>query len=336
MGNTNASPTLFGFDFQVNAAIVLMLDNIKKLEKLRLEGATEDIELTLDGGKKLFAQAKAVVKASSDFSHVRANLKKAVKTLSAVDGKNVKQLILITNSVNPLNEDSSRGAFYGPPTDVGYGDLPPGGQKVIDDIINRLGVTLDTDKFRIKFFRFETDSEKERYKAVLQSVTDFVNRVDIGGKLSSSELMEIWQNSIFRNGTKMDVTVRLSKTEIVWPMMVLCLNKQNPAEYLEDYDSGLADEIQNKYSQLINNCVERYEVVTQILYDFNKCKVCPAEYSRKKRAVWFVEQYWKKYVGVLTLNSLDEELQEGISKLVLSKIIQQRYVIDSIKKETLL
>ena len=45
MGNTKrkADATLFGFDFQVNAAIVLFLENIKDVESLRLEGE-EDID----------------------------------------------------------------------------------------------------------------------------------------------------------------------------------------------------------------------------------------------------------------------------------------------------
>ena len=33
--NSNASPEIFGFDFQVNATIFLMLDNIKEVEAVR-------------------------------------------------------------------------------------------------------------------------------------------------------------------------------------------------------------------------------------------------------------------------------------------------------------
>ena len=40
-----ANAVLFGFDFQVNAAIVLMIENIEDLKSLRLEGNIEDIEL---------------------------------------------------------------------------------------------------------------------------------------------------------------------------------------------------------------------------------------------------------------------------------------------------
>lgn len=74
--NRRANSVLFGFDFQVNAAIVLMLENIKDMDSLRLESDSEDIEIFLSNGKSILAQAKAVEKSSSDFTNVRKNLKK--------------------------------------------------------------------------------------------------------------------------------------------------------------------------------------------------------------------------------------------------------------------
>ena len=102
MSNSNASPTMFGFDFQVNAAIYLMLENIEKMNEIRLEGKTEDIELFLDDGKRIYAQAKSVVNGSTDLSHVRQNLNKALKTLSKADSKETEKLILgyISKMVN--------------------------------------------------------------------------------------------------------------------------------------------------------------------------------------------------------------------------------------------
>ncbi len=47
-----ASSVVFGYDFQVNAAIVLMLENIGELQSLRLESENEDIDLELVYGKE--------------------------------------------------------------------------------------------------------------------------------------------------------------------------------------------------------------------------------------------------------------------------------------------
>ena len=62
MINRRANAVLFGFDFQRNAAIILILENIKDLQSVRLESTNEDIELTLANGQKILAQAKAVEK----------------------------------------------------------------------------------------------------------------------------------------------------------------------------------------------------------------------------------------------------------------------------------
>ena len=45
-----ADAVLFGFDFQVNAAIVLMLEKIKELQSIRLESENEDIDIELYSG----------------------------------------------------------------------------------------------------------------------------------------------------------------------------------------------------------------------------------------------------------------------------------------------
>ena len=47
MANRNASASAFGWDFQANSAILLMLENIKDAKRVRVEGADEDIEITL-------------------------------------------------------------------------------------------------------------------------------------------------------------------------------------------------------------------------------------------------------------------------------------------------
>ena len=126
MKNRRANAVLFGFDFQRNAAIVLMLENIKVLRSVRLEGNEEDIELTLENGRKILAQAKAVEKSSSDFSHVRENLKKALLSLSEGAQKtDAQQLILITNSPNPFNDAESKSVFGGLPTRRSFSNLPP-------------------------------------------------------------------------------------------------------------------------------------------------------------------------------------------------------------------
>lgn len=38
MNDNCAAPSLFGWDFQINAAIAILIDNINQVEKIRVEG----------------------------------------------------------------------------------------------------------------------------------------------------------------------------------------------------------------------------------------------------------------------------------------------------------
>lgn len=331
--NSNASPEVFGFDFQVNATIFLLLDNIKEIKEVRMEGESEDIELTMNDGSQIMAQAKGIVKGSSDFSNVRRNLQKAIGTLSSADNKSVERLILITNSKNPLKEDSSKSFFYGPPVAVGYNDLSDEAKKVIDNIVDRLNILLDKNKFYIYYFMFETDNLKTRYAAIEEKVKDFINHLSLGQILSAKELMDTWQNNLFHNGSQTDVTIKLSKKEIVWPVIVLTLGKQLPTEYIEDYDQGFINEITTQYSYLVNAVTERYDLITKILFDYNSlnCILPMRERARK-----FIADKWKDYISVFSFETLVEEVQEAVTKVILAKVIQQRYLIDNISREVLL
>ena len=76
-----ANSVIFGFDFQENAAIVLMVENMAEMDSVKIEGE-EDIEIRLNDGSTILAQAKSVVKASTDFSNVRTKAKAAMTSLS--------------------------------------------------------------------------------------------------------------------------------------------------------------------------------------------------------------------------------------------------------------
>ena len=166
--NRRANATLFGFDFQRNAAIVLMLENIKELKSVRLEGNEEDIEISLNDGQKILAQAKAIEASSKDFSHVRENLKKALLTLSeGAERVSARQLIFITNSTNPFKEPDSRNVFGGFPSRRKFEDLPQSSKDLVQNYLKQIKRPLDLSKFIVQTFPFETDDETERYKFVM-------------------------------------------------------------------------------------------------------------------------------------------------------------------------
>lgn len=330
-GSRRADAVLFGFDFQVNAAIVLMLENILDLKSLRLEGESEDIELKLNDNEYILAQAKAVVKSCEDFSNVRANLKKSLISLSEGAKKtNTGKLILITNSPNPLNEDLSRNIFLGN-AHRDYNSLPQSSKKIIDDYLKKIEQPLDTSKFMIQILPFETDNEIERYKMIRQAVDDFVGSISLNVPGIGNKLMKIWQNDIFKNGGKKDVEIKLTKNDIIWPVIVLATDIERIDEDFIDYfDSGLYDEIIYKYKDLIETYCERCEFFIKVLSDYQAFE---SSKKNSEKSIDFALKKWKDYQDEFELLNADEELKEGLIKVVLYNIVKNRRVIDRIKRE---
>ena len=233
-----------------------MLENIRELKSLRLEGNEEDIELTLENEQKILAQAKSVENASSDFSNVRANLKKALTTLSDGAQKvDAKQLILITNSPNPFNDENSRSVFWGP-TRRQFSTLPLSAQEIVIEYLTKIDDPLDPQKFTVQVFPFETDDEVERYKAVMQAINDFIGSLNANTSPGlGKKLLQVWHNDIFVNGSKKDAAIQLNKKNIIWPIIVLETDISRCEEsFTEQFDAGVYDEVIHLYSETIVYC----------------------------------------------------------------------------------
>lgn len=328
--NRRATSVLFGFDFQVNSSIVLMLENIKELDSLRLEGNNEDIEIKLNDGSLILAQAKSVEKSSSDFRNVINNFKKSLHSLSDGDKKsgNTIELIMITNSPNPLNDISTFGIFS---LDAhrNYESLPESLKIKIQNFVNEEKIDLDLSKFKIQILPFETDDERERYKFVKKAIEEFISDIDISDFGISKKLMSTWQNEVFKNGSKKDVSIELSKRDIVWPMIVILIDPTKmDSELAETFDEALFDEINRKYSDIIEVCSEKYEFFAKVLYDYNSFIY---NGNMREKTKCFISSSWINYKDIF--NDIDdiEEVKEGLIKIILNNIIRNRIKIDKIK-----
>lgn len=325
-----ANAVLFGFDFQVNAAIVLMIENIEDLKSLRLEGNFEDIELELDNNQYILAQAKAVEKSSSDFRNVRKNLEKSLISLSEGNQKvNAQQLILITNSPNPLNEEISRNIFWGA-AHRDFGSLPESSQEMIRGYLDNINHPLDTEKFMIQVLPFETDNDIERYKVVKQVVDDFIGELNLNIPGLGKKLLNIWHEEVFKNGTKKEAAIQLKKKDIIWPIMVIATDVGYCDDSFADiFDSSAYDEIVRQYRDTIESCCERCEFFIKVLCDYNAYQTIK---KPSEKCTDFVMNKWRDYIPEFELDDMDEEIQRGLIQIILYRIVRNRIVIQNIKK----
>ena len=146
---------------------------------------------------------------------------------------------------------------------------------------------MDTDQFVIQVVPFETDDDSEKYKSVMQSINDFIElKLDIPG--IGKHLHRVWCGEVFKNGSKKDAKITLSKKRLIWPIIVIATDiERTDRDFVERFDSVQYDEVVRRFRETIDSCCERVEFFTKILFDFNVYKNSgkPSE-----KTIDFVEQ----------------------------------------------
>ena len=330
--NSNASAAAFGWDFQINAAIILMLENIQDAKYVRVEGETEDIEIKLADNKCYYSQAKSVVR-SGDVRNVRSKLSSALKTLNVASSKkDCEKLIYITNSPNPFNDIGTMNCFYGR-TKRKYSDLPDQCQDIIDNIIVGFNPChFDKSKFSIYVFPFETDDRSERYKEIKRTIEEFLFNLSDDTRGMAQNIMEIWQNVLFENSTTRDTSLIVKKEDLVWPIIVKRLERLSASEIPDDVDEADIIRIMTKYKDFINNKVERFEFATKILTNY---KEYSDNYSgiSSERVKSFVNEKWEEYIEDFRGYKIEPFIREKLIKITINIIIKHKYFISDIRKQ---
>lgn len=326
-----ATSVWFGYDFQANAAIVLMLEHIQDMSTIRLEGY-EDIEIQLNDGSYVLAQAKAVVDASTDFRNVRANSKKAIETLSeASHDLKIHKMVYITNTPNPF-KDTDVGAIY---TFSGraykkYADLPPSTKGIISDLLPDIEQLIDTAKFEIQVLPFESDDDRHKYRYVIDGISDFIGNLDITYDGLRNSLHDVWNAALTKSGTRKNESIKLRKKDIVWPIIVFVtgngkLNRE--AEYCNLLDDGEYNEVSRKYRRIIDDYCERFEFVTKILSGYSSSGI-----QGRDRITSYINEHWEEFKSEIGEDVIDERLQCSLVKIVMFNVLNRRFEIDNIKR----
>ncbi len=330
--NRCASRVFFGLAFQVDAAILLMLRHICELQGIRLEGKREDIELTLANDKKIYAQAKAVVKANNDFRSVRRNLCKSLKTLAEAAKNSTEKdarYIYVTNSPNPLKEETLM-RLIKDETLLPFDSLPAESQNTLLQLMLRPEYQVPLDRFSIYYFPYVTDDDKEREKIVRNEVEKFVNKISEYAKAGMGEdLLKRWQKELFDSAMIYNKGVIVSKKDVIWPLIMI-LTQFPDSDMYEDIEEEILDVIEQIYSETLNQCVERWEFITQILYDYNTFTY---KGPPRTRHIAFSQQKWPDYIDRFKPIIKDNEICEAFTKVVLMNVLRRRRAITSIKQK---
>jgi hypothetical protein len=325
--SSNASDSVSGWDFQRNAAIVLMLLNIERAKSVKVEGDSEDIEIFLNNGKAIYSQAKFVADPDNT-NPVIKNLKESLRTLSnAAKNNDFEDLIYITNSSNPFNNIRTLRAFSSGLNILPYSDLPEFCKKKIDEILKKNNYNLDGNYLSVYVLQFHGSKAENKYKVIKEQINELLNKLNLGNSGKEGELLNLWQNEFFINATEHNTKLSISKEQMIWPLIVSICELNREDALLSACDDGQFDEIQHKYKTIIDNNSERFSFITKVLTSFSQYEVPLNE----KKTEHFISNRWKEYKNEFKLDNVDEEIKEMVIKLTISNVIKKRYTIDKIK-----
>ncbi len=335
MANRNASASDFGWDFQHNAAIVLVLKNIKDdFKSVRVEGDTEDIEINFNDGRTTYVQAKASQNPEKD-TNVKAKLEKALESLNDAGGKkNVKSLIFITNNhIYPFNHaEKDKDPYISGRTSLKYSELSVNSQKIIGEIIDGNNFSnIDRDKLVIEVIPFYGDDEDNRYKEIYKSVEFFLDDV-ANQNTPKKKILEKLQLKFQRNASKENVKVVLTKDNIVWCVIaVIC---DNGREFVSDElvdeefdgDYELRDSVKETYGFVIEDSSHKFQLISQVFSEYQKYKMT----SQKKSYTDFIKEKWNLFSSFFS--DVKPIQQKMLIFMVLGKIFNNQTVIKNIRE----
>lgn len=328
---SNASPIEFGWDFQHNAGIVMMLANLNRAKAIRIEGKVEDIEITLTNGKKILAQAKSADKPDIDRNRI-TKFKKALQTLyKANRAESAEALVFITNNPDPFNNLESLQLFSGDESIVPYEDLTQELKDKIRRFCAELKMAFPFEKLKIWTFFFR-GADENRYRVVRRMVREFIDSLELGGRsISVERLYNRWRQDFVLNASTTKTSVSITKKSVLWPVIAWkCELNREDSECI-DLDDATFEEISRLYKKIIDDKSEDFAFVNRVLTAFNEYRRGES-IARDADVKGFANERWRDYLSEFDLSGASESLQKNVVMLALSNIIKTRYTVNRMKE----
>lgn len=212
MTSSNATPSAFGWDFQANLGLYLIMDeDLKQIKKFKIEGETEDIEIyyrDTTERKPKFIQAKSQENPISDGTtskHLSNALSSLLQVVTKVSGE-YSELIYGTNIEIPIRARVKQKLFEGNRIKLYYKELPEQFQTKIDGIVDVSEITSEElmsfkERFSILKISFYGQDNETRYKVVQEKVTSKLRSLGIE-QYKCNRIFYYFQKEFIQNASK--------------------------------------------------------------------------------------------------------------------------------------
>lgn len=334
--NRNASSSYFGWRFQIDSAIVLTLRYIRELSFVLVEN-NEDIEPELNDGGRIYAQAKARVRANDPGDGSLQRLKAGLKTLNDSFGRSdCRELIYVTNDPMPFGRHAND-LLFGRHTFLGYDELSSKQQEAILCALHENGYAQDlVKKLSIYGIWYFGNDELTRCEEIDYRIRAFLDSAGLGASARPSEgrLRADWEQALGFSASVDCESIpakTVSKEAFVWPVVVeSCMKSTASCEDL-GLDEDQQDELDSVYAKLIEAQSDRFDVVARVIADYSEYSKV-SDGTQKKIRDGFIGAKWESYVSLLGADAIDdEEVRYAFVCLVLSKVIKKRDTIEKVK-----
>ena len=331
--NRNASFSEFGWEFQTNAAIVLFIQRIEDASSVRVEGAREDIEISLNDGAVVYAQAKA----RSGKEHGVGStdrLDGALKTLADdIEQGNYSELIYVTNDDYPFGKSHDVSDLHGGGT-LRFDELPDAVQSFIREKGCAHGIEDDAyPAMTVSVIGFYGDDRDTRHKHIRAAIRDLLARLNLGsrGDVNDGQLRDLWGTMMQENAGTLDTDITLSKEDFIWPVIVMLCKVDTDDRDFERYDEEDVQDAVREYSSIINYHTQKFEFVTKVSTAFDRY-LAGNSGVRKEVRTRYIDEHWGDYVEILGLGEIgDSETREIVARLIMRKVLRRKDVIRRVK-----
>ena len=330
MNSTQASATIFGFQFQINAAIYLMLKHFSDFDQIKVEGSQEDIELFLHDNKKIYAQAKSKEFPTKDNKGHSEKLKDALRTLSNVDDRGNYNLMYISNlEENPLNSGTKEfdGISF-----LKYDELKEESKKKIDNQISNENYNIDTSRLIIAKIPFYGDDWEQRHKEISKKMSEFVSNVSPSLSSFANRIITIWEEEFLHNASVKSPKITINKENVVWGLVVCKLQLDDVKKFDEKLEIEETDFLEaiDEYEKII-------DIKSSTFLDYNKIISLYSQYklkSDKSVSIYEFIQGNKDEIFNLIFpdKNKDDIVLQACAKIIVKEIILRSKSIEEIKR----
>lgn len=315
----NASASAFGWQFQINAAIFMMIKYFGSFNMLKVEGEKEDIEISFNNNKKIYAQAKA--KQFIDYENTNgysSKLSEALTSLSDVDNEDIEKLIYVSNlEPHPLNVNNKEFELV---SFLRYNELTPESKQKIDKQLDKIESKIDKDKLIIAKIPFYGEDKSTRHKYITSEIEKFL--AIISGDLIpySQRLLETWETEFLHNATQKNMNLKIKKDEVLWKLLVFKLENNSTDKFdekmqidEEDYYNAL-----DRYDKVINYKEGKFEIYNKISQLILKAQ----KINNRINSIDFIINYSDEIYDIVFKNNKNTE--EELIERACAKIIARR------------